>query len=98
MDAMCKIGYKNKNAYFSIYCAKMLNFIMEKKCSTLKNTTEFNKIVCSKKTPCEHFVCAIPNGFKLQGRRIPKQNNRKGLTSKASMYTNCGFDPKYPKV
>ncbi|KAF0988341.1 hypothetical protein HZS_4859 [Henneguya salminicola] len=109
MDVMCTIGYNTKAAYFSIKCAQALGYIMKNYCPTLSNTTEFNKIVCSKKVPCEHFVCAVPNGVKVQGALyfggrkrvelclIPKKNNRKGLTSKASMYTNCGFDPKYPK-
>ncbi|KAF0985525.1 hypothetical protein HZS_3220 [Henneguya salminicola] len=67
MDVMCRIGYKSKEAYFSIRCAKALGYIIKKYCPTLSNTTEFNKFVCSKQVPCEHFVCAIPNGYKVQG-------------------------------
>ncbi|KAF0992762.1 hypothetical protein HZS_7442 [Henneguya salminicola] len=109
MDVMCRIGYKNKEAYFSIKCAKALGNIMKSKCPTPSKITEFNRVVCSRKVPCEHFVCAIPKGSTALGALhflgsnrkelclIPKKNNRHGLTSKASMYMNCGFNRKYPK-
>ncbi|KAF0986189.1 LOW QUALITY PROTEIN: hypothetical protein HZS_2220 [Henneguya salminicola] len=127
MDVMCKIGYKNKEAYFSIKCAKALGNMIKKKCPAFFNATEFRRFVCRKYLTTHTIIC-IENYLvnilcvryikvlkyrvhyifwvliekssvcKLRTfSTIPKKNNRNGLTSKAPIYTNCGFDNKYPK-
>ncbi|KAF0985867.1 hypothetical protein HZS_7505 [Henneguya salminicola] len=79
MDVMCRVGYKKKEVFFSISCAKALGNIMKNKCPTPSNITEFNRIVCRRKVPCEHFVCAMPRGVYVKGALYFESSKRDEL-------------------